>query len=168
MNRTTRTVVEVFGIIVAFVVLGVIAYYIGSSLAKSFLTANGMRLTEWENKYADLDETLIFCSCVITLLWYASARFWMKITGPYSVGARAVWVFFWIINILASLLLPFIYTLLDSRFKLGMSIYFLSLLFFGVAGYYGCSLLATPACYKYTPLGAQAVRAVKYKRRSAK
>lgn len=168
MDRKKKTILEIAGIAAGFLLLSVLAYFAGSGIAKTFLKAGELSHTAWDKHYMGLVRMMGILSCLLTFGWYLSARFFMKISGPYLVGKRTIWCIIGIVNLLACIAVPLVYTHTDSSLKLGTLIYVLFVLLFGVIGYYVSSLLATPACYKYTPLGARNFRARKAGKRGTK
>ncbi|MCH3960121.1 MAG: hypothetical protein LKE51_12490 [Selenomonas sp.] len=155
MDRTKKTVVEILGIILAFCLLVIIVYYAGSGISKTFLKAGEVTHAVWTKHYMGLVRVLGIVTCILTLAWYFFARFFFKITNPFGVGKRTIWVIIGVVNLLACIVVPMLYVHNDTVVKLGAPLYVLFLLLFGVIGYYSCSLLATPASYKYTPIGAE-------------
>lgn len=162
MSRNTKTIISVFGTIVIFFVISLIVYFIGSPIAKSvILKAGGINYSEWVKHYGGLVRIMGILSCLLTLLWYVLARFVMKIIYPKPVGRRGLWSVIGIVNILLCIIVPFIYSVIDSKSPMSFAICLLFIVFFGIIGYYVCSVLFTPANYKYTPIGAMKVRKMK-------
>ena len=152
MSRKQKTALQIAGILMCYLILGVISYFIGSGLAKTFLGAGGTSHAAWVKGYADLVTAMAVFSGVSTLGWYFLARFGLTITGPFGVGRRTIWAVLGAINLLGCLAVP---ALFFGRLEKNFTIYLLFLVLFGLVGYYGCSLLAAPANYKYTPPGAK-------------
>ncbi len=168
MDRNKRTILEIIVILAMFLILSMIAYFAGTGLAKTFLKAGGVTLGQWKDHYIALVRTMGLVSCCITFVWYFSARFFLKITYPVFVGKRTIWVVIGLLNLVSCMVVPFFYVRSDSILKIDVTIYILFLVLFGILGYYASSIIATPACYKYTPIGAKSIRAAKYKKRSLK
>ena len=160
MDRKQKTALQIAGIVLCYLILGIISYFIGSSLAKTFLGAGGVSHTAWVKRYANLVITMASFSGAVSLIWYLSARFGMPVSSHFGVGIRTIWAILGVLNLLFCIGVPnLLYAKLDKNF----TIYLLFLVLFGVVGYYGCSLLAAPANYKYTPLGARQLLAPKTK-----
>jgi len=162
MDRRTRTVAQIFGIIFLTVLLSILAYFIGSMLAKSFVAAGtGIPLAQWQTHYKKLIYTLGFTAGALSLGWYLLARFGMKVSDPYGVGKRGIWAIFGILTLLACIALPYIYSSMDATLKIGVSIPMVFVVLYAIIGYWGGSIATAPAAYKYTPLGADKIRAPK-------
>lgn len=162
MSRNTKTIVSIASIIIIFFVISLIVYFIGSPIAKSvILKAGGINYSEWVKHYSGLVRVMGILSCLLTLLWYILTRFVIKIVYPTIVGRRSLWCLIGIINILLCIIVPFIYSIIDSKSPMSFAICLLFIVFFGVIGYYVCSVLFTPANYKYTPIGAIKIRKMK-------
>ena len=168
MDRTKKTLLESLGILLLFFILGLVVYFAGSGIAKTFLKAGGASHAAWSKKYFNLAMYMTVIACVFTYVWYLMARFLLKIHGPQLVGKRTIWAVIGVVNILACIVFPYFYTRNDGVLKLHVLIYVLFILLLGIVGYYVASLFATPACYKYTPLGARMVRSAQFRKRRAK
>lgn len=162
MNRRTRTAVQILGIILLTALLSVIAYYIGSALAKSFLpVGQGITHTQWQGHYKKLVYTVGITACALSLAWYFLARFGMKVYGALNVGRRGMWALFGSLTLLVCLATPYIYAGMDATLKINASIPAIFVVLYALIGYWGGSIATAPAAYKYTPLGADKIRAPK-------
>lgn len=158
MDRTKKTILEILGIIAVFCLLGVLAYFAGLGISKTFLKAGEVSHIVWAKHYMGLVRVLAIVTCVLMLAWYLLARFIFEVMEPFFVGKRTIWVIIGVVNLLACLAVPLLYVHSDTILKLDMLLYVLFFLLFGIVGYYTCSLFATPASYKYTPIGAERLR----------
>lgn len=162
MSRSAKTIVSIFGTIAVFFVISLIVYFIGSPIAKTLiLSAGGISYNEWVKHYSGLVNIMGIISCIFTLVWYVLARFVMKVVYPKPVGRRAIWAVIGIINLVLCILVPYIYSIVDKKYPMSFAICLLFIMFFGIIGYYLCSILFTPANYKYTPIGAVKIRGTK-------
>lgn len=159
MNRGTSTAIAIVGTIAIFFILGIAVYYLGMPIAKGLiLKANSVSFNEWTKHYFSLVIFMTIISGLLTLLWYIQARFLLKITSPAGVNRRFIWGLIGFINIVMCIVVPFAYSIIDKKYSMSFAICVLFIIFFGIIGYYICSILFTPANYKYTPIGAVSIR----------
>lgn len=161
MNRASRTGLEIFILVVLFVVLGIASYYSGSNLGKSLIAGTAISYSQWQSSFQKLVGTTGAVAGILTLCWYLLARFVLTVRNANDGGKRPIWLFIGLLTAIASFLIPFAYAANDSTLKIGPGIYALFFVLFTLVGYWGGSLLATPAPYKYTPFLAAALRAPK-------
>ena len=162
MNRRGRTVAQIMGIVVLMLVLSVVAYFAGSELAKSFLPVGvGITHAQWQEHYRKLICLVGLTVCTFSLAWYLMARFELKIVGPKSVGKRSLWAILGILAAVTCIATPYIYASVDRALKMDISIPLVFVVLYALIGYWGGSIVTTPATYKYTPLGAGRLRAAR-------
>ena len=161
MSRTAKTLISIIGIIAGTVILSVLAYYIGSVLGQSILTAGGMNHKDWENKYFELVIGMGGFSAIIMLAWYFLARFKLKVQQAHNIGQRTLWGIVGLIHLAVCFVYPYAVAGMDARFNINISIPLLFVLLYGIIGYWGGSIISTPAPFKYTPIGAMRIRAFK-------
>lgn len=162
MNRTTRTLIQLTGLVIVIVILSAIAYYAGSMLGKSFISVqDGITFTEWQAHYQKLIFAMGIAAGVLLLAWYLLARFVLTVSDAYGGGKRMVWIVLWFVTAIACFAVPYAYAAIDHKLKLGSSIPLMFLVLYGILGYWGGSIALTPAPYKYTPFLADKLRAPK-------
>lgn len=162
MNRSGRTGVEILGIVAVTAVLCLISYYAGGALGKSFVSVqDGITFTVWQAHYQKLVMAMGVVAGFLLLAWYLLARFVLTVNDAFDGGKRMIWLIFGFLTLVACFVVPYAYAAIDHRLKIGMSIPVLFLALFGLLGYWGGSILTTPAPYKYTPLLAEKIRAPK-------
>lgn len=159
VTRSTRTIAQIFGLIILTVVLSIIAYYVGSSLGKSLIVGTQITHSEWQAYYMKLVAIVGATGGVLSLVWYMLARFGMKIDSPFGVGKRGLWVILGLLTLVECVAIPYVYSTMNSTLKMGISIPAVFVILYVVIGYWGGSVFATPDVYKYTPLGAEMIRA---------
>ncbi len=159
MNRSTRTIAQILGILLLTAVLSLFAYYIGSSLGKSIIIGTPIAHNDWQAHYKKLVYATGATGGIISLLWYSLARFGMKIHTSYGVGKRTLWGALGGLMLIACVALPYAFANADATLKMSASIPLLFVALYAVIGYWIGSLFMTPAAYKYTPLGAEKIRA---------
>jgi hypothetical protein len=153
MNRMSKTALQIGGIIAVIAICSLVMYFIGSSMAQSLgteLSRAGRNASNWKNDYSTLILALGAVSLLVTLGWYILARFIFKVTSPQDTGKRTIWAALW----LGGIALTIAITALNSLPK-NFIIHIMHVLFFNIIGYYLCTLLWSPAPFKYTPLGAK-------------
>lgn len=159
MTRTGLTAVQIAGTIVFMLVLSLIAYEVGAMLGKSFLSADsGITHAQWKAHFLKLVCTTGGLTTFFSLLWYFMARFGLKIAYAFDAGKRTVWAVLGALSLVSSFALPYVYSSTDHVLKMGMSVPLLFVVLFSVIGYWGGSIVSTPAAYKYTPIGAYFLR----------
>ena len=159
MSRNALTAVQILGIIILTVALSLAAYFLGSVLAKSFLSiGSGVTHGQWLEHYRKLVMTVGGLCGALSLAWFVAARFFLKIDSPLGVGKRTVWAIVGGVTAAVCIILPYVYAGVDHVLKMSPGIPVVFLLLYGIIGYWGGSIFATPAAYKYTPLGASLVR----------
>ncbi len=158
MSRTVKTVIGIIGIIVGTLILSVLAYYIGSFLGKSLLTAGGTSYTVWQDHFFKLVRNIGIISGIISLVWYLLARFVLKVEYAYNVGKRVIWCIIGFIELFICFVVPYVTAFFDNQLKINIAIPLLFVFLYTILGYWLGSILSTPAPFKYTPLGAVVIR----------
>ena len=162
MNRMSRTGVEIFGMVVLIAVLGVIAYYAGSALGKSFISVqDGITFVAWQACYRKLVIAMCVTAGFLLFAWYLLARFVLAVQDAWDGGKRPIWLILAFLSVVACFVVPYGYAAIEHKLKLGISIPALFVVLFGLFGYWGGSIFATPAPYKYTPIFSEKIRAPK-------
>ena len=181
MNRNSRTAIDILIIFVITAVLSLIAYYGGSAIVRSSRDVSfDMSFTKWEAYYLGIVYIMGIAAGLLLLAWYLAARFFLKVNMPGDGDKRVVWMVVGALTAATSILFPFIFgkvTLISwitkaaggdawgtptghvSMFSIWIPVLFFVL--YTLVGYWGGSLLVTPAPYKYVPFGAKMVRAPK-------
>lgn len=159
MNRNTKTIMAVLAIIVAMLVLSVIAYYVGTVLAHSFISTGGTKLHEWQHKYYfTVVRNMGIASGLFSLAWLLFSRFLLKVNDAVGAGKRTVWMIFLLLDAVACFIVPYVYHSMYSAFTMSISISILFLFLYPCVGYWFVSIFTTPDAFKYTPIGASVFR----------
>lgn len=181
MNRNSRTAIDILIIFVITAVLSLIAYKGGSEIVKATRDIPfEVEFSKWEAYYLSIVYIMGIVAGLLLLAWYLAARFFLKVNAPGDGNRRVVWMVVGTLTAAVSILLPFIFgkvilitwitkaaggdawgapTVHVSMFSIWIPIIFFVL--YTLVGYWGGSLLVTPAPYKYVPFGAKMVRAPK-------
>lgn len=155
MNRSMKTAVQVFGIIVIILLCTAIMNFgLAKVLGQGYIVGKNISIKQWLDGYHSILYAVTGAALLLPLLWYIMTRFIFKITGSKDVGKRTIWSVLWIIDIVAIILL----TWGIGHIEKGISLYIVHVVLFSFIGYYLTTLLFTPAPYKYTPLGADKLR----------
>lgn len=113
-------------------------------------------LEEWKASF-QYWARIVVAACLMSIIWYILARWCFKVNKIKDAGKRLWWGLFALIPIIAAILGGVI-GIAEAKASLGL---YLSYLFFGlnvVVCYYLSTLLFSPSSFKYTPLGASAIR----------
>lgn len=162
MTRKTKTILQIFFVLVLMFLLSVIAYYVGSNLARSFLQAGiGITLVQWQQHFLRLVAATGFLSSATLLTWYALARFFLRLDNATSVDKRSIWLTIFAVEIVFCLALPYIFANSDQVLKMAVTIPILFVGLYSILGFWFGSILVTPAPYKYTPIGSSLIRRVR-------
>ena len=156
-----KTVISLAGIIVGALLLSILAYYIGSAIAKSFLSAGGVKYSTWQHHYFSLVVYMGSISGIMALVWYLMARFVIKIEGAFNIGRRTLWSLIGVAEVVLCFAVPYIVAVTDTILKMSISIPVLFILLYALLGYWVGSIFFTPEPFKYTPVGAMMIRAPK-------
>lgn len=156
MNRNTRTIAKIGGIIVCTVILSALAYYISSVVSGHQLAtlSNNMTYSRWQDKFFSLTILTGGLTGICSLIWFILARFVFKINSAFNTGRRTVWALLAAVSLSGNILIPRFYAA-SQGIQINIVIIVLFVLFFTVAGYWLVSIFVTPKPFKYTPLGAQ-------------
>lgn len=156
MNRNTRTIAKVAGIIVATLICSLLAYYISSTVAGHQLAtlSNKMSYNNWQDKFFKLTVVAGGLTGICSLIWFSLTRFVFKINSAFGTGRRTIWAVLAAASLLSSILVPRFYSV-SLGITINITVIALFVLFFTVAGYWLVSIFVTPKPFKYTPPGAQ-------------
>lgn len=162
MNRNVRTIVKIGIIVAGTVICGALAYFISSAaFGHSLATASqNMAYTKWQEKFSTL---VIFTGAVTglcSLAWFILSRWFFKITSSTGGGQRIIWAILAVISLAGSIAVPQIYAA-SAGIKVNALVLAVFVIFFTGIGYWLLSIFTTPAAFKYTPVGARAIRARK-------
>lgn len=156
MNRNTRTISKLAGIIAATVICGLLAYYVSSLTVGHQLAtlSNNMNFSRWQSKFLSLTLAAGGLTGACSLIWFVLTRKIFKITSPFDAGRRTIWAALAAVSLVGSILILRFYSV-SLGIQINIVIYALFIIFFTVLGYWVVSIFTTPKSFKYTPLGAQ-------------
>ena len=156
VNRNTRTIVKVAGIILVTVICSVAAYYVSSmAVGHQLATAsNNMNYSRWQSKFFNLTAAVGGLTGFCSLLWFIMSRFVFKIDSAFSAGRRTFWAILAALSLVGSILIPRFYSV-SLGIRVDGVVMALFVFFFTVLGYWLLSIFTTPKSFKYTPVGAQ-------------
>ena len=156
MNRNTRTISKLAGIIFATAICSLLAYYLSSIIAGHSLAtlSNNMSYTRWQEKFFSLTIAAGGLTGVCSLLWFILARWLFKINNPLGVGRRTIWALLAAVSLAGSIAIPKFYSAMLG-IQINIVIIVLFVIFFTVISYWLMSIFITPKPFKYTPVGAQ-------------
>jgi hypothetical protein len=160
MSRTAKTMLSIIGIIVAAAVVSVIVYYIGTVLGKSIVAGAGAKdFSVWKKEYLSLVKIMGGVAGIALFFWYLCSRFFFRITMAFGEGKRGVWGIIMFILIALCFVIPYAFASAShGKFIMHISISLLFAVFYGVIYYWLVSILVTADAFKYTPIGAMAIR----------
>ena len=159
MNRTTKTIMQIAVAIVLMAVLSVIAYYGGSSMAKSFLSRYpDTKFPAWQALYFYLVVIVGVVSTVLLVAWHIMAHFVFSVSSPLGVSKRPTWIVLLVLTIIIALASPYAFAVFKTGLKLSIVIPLMFVALYGLVGFWGGSIFVTPDNYKYTPIGAIKIR----------
>lgn len=93
-------------------------------------------------------------SFLSAVAWYGLAEWNFRISTPVTPSRRLIWALWLAVTILAAFAAEFLGPQASSNSYIPTLFYFLG----GAGFYYLATMLFSPVSYKYTPLGASAVR----------
>lgn len=156
MNRNTRTIAKIAGIVIATLICSLLAYYISSAVTGPQLAtlSNKMSYNSWQDKFFKVTIVTGGLTGICSLIWFILARFAFKINSAFSTGRRTIWALLAAVSFFGSILIPRFYSA-SQGIQINIVIIALFVLFFTVVGYWLVGIFVTPKPFKYTPLGAQ-------------
>lgn len=156
MNRNTRTIAKLAGIIFATLICSLLAYYVSSfAVGHNLATlSNNMSYSRWQEKFFTLTVAAGGLTGLCSLTWFILTRFVFKINSALGTGRRAIWSLLAAVSLLGNIVIPRFYSV-SLGIMINSAVIALFVLFFTVAGYWILSIFTTPKPFKYTPLGAQ-------------
>ena len=161
MNRTTRTVIKIF--LIAAITVGCIAaaYYLGSFVAGHRLAtaSDNMTYSRWLEKYFLLTRTTGLLNGLCALGWFIAARFIFTVDDVSGAGKRIFWAGLLAASVTITLGVAHFYAPMLG-IKIDGIIFALFAAIFTGLGYWLLTIFATPLAFKYTPLGAYALRKI--------
>lgn len=156
MNRNTRTIAKLAGIVFVTGICMLLAYYISSFAVghKLATLSNNMNYSRWQEKFLSLTLAAGGLTGVCSLIWFILTRFVFKITTAFGTGRRTIWALLAAVSLFGSILIPRFYSTVLG-IKISIVIIALFVVFFTLAGYWLLSIFVTPKPFKYTPVGAR-------------
>lgn len=156
MNRNTRTIAKLAGIIFATLICSLLAYYVSSfAVGHNLATlSNNMSYSRWQEKFLSITIAVGGLTGVCSLIWFILTRFVFKISSAFGTGRRTIWALLASVSLLGSIVIPRFYAV-SLGITINAVIIALFVFFFTVTGYWLVSIFVTPKPFKYTPLGAQ-------------
>ena len=156
MNRSTRTIAKLAGIIFATLICSLLVYYASSfAVGHSLATlSNNMPYNRWQEKFLSLTIAAGGLTGVCSLIWFLLTRFVFKINFAFGTGRRTIWALLAAVSLIGNILIPRFYSV-SLGITINVVVIVLFVLFFTVAGYWLLSIFVTPKPFKYTPVGAQ-------------
>lgn len=161
MSRSARFGISIVGIILGYAVLYFIADNAGGALAKNFIGGHDVKLSEWKALYTPVVMAVAALTALVHIGWCVAAEFLLKVSSPFGTGKRAVWVGALIASGVFCVAYPLIRSLGSAKLVMSPIIYLLFIALFTLFGFWFGSIFSTPNAYKYTPLGAKAIRTTK-------
>lgn len=156
MNRNTRTISKLAGIIFATLICSLLAYYVSSfAVGHNLATlSNNMSYSRWQEKFFTLTVAAGSLTGVCSLFWFILARFVFKISSALGTGRRTIWAVLAAVSLIGNIIIPRFYSV-SLGIMINAVVIALFVLFLTVLGYWIVSIFTTPKPFKYTPLGAQ-------------
>ena len=162
MSSRTKKLINHMGILLLFsIVAGFLAYFAGGFFGRSAIAGQDITLNAWKESYRTLTIIVAVLTWGIANAWYWLAYSVFSIQKPLGVGKR----FFWMAcgGAVAGIcvLIPIVYAFISRIFVLHVIIPVIYLLLFAGVVFWLGTILATPDNYKYTPIGALALKGSK-------
>ena len=156
MNRNTRTIAKLAGIIFAAFICALAAYYVSSLTVGHQLAtlSNNMTYSRWQGKFFSLVAAAGGLTVACSLLWFILSRWAFTVTAASGVGRRTIWALLAAVSFAGNILIPRYYSVFLG-IRINAVVIALFVVLFTVVGYWLVSIFTTPKPYKYTPLGAQ-------------
>lgn len=160
MTRSTKTIVSVAGIVLGAMIASLVTYYIGESFGQSIVAGatEKLKLNVWTDAYKGLVNVMTVLMMLIAFIYYVMLRFVSKVSSPNDGGKRGFWGIFLCLTIVVSLVFPFIFAAINDDFVNSIKISVLFTFVYGIVYFWLGSIFVTPDAYKYSPIGATAVR----------
>lgn len=183
MSQTKKAVVRICLAALIMLIFSTVAYFIGNMIVERFISADvskndpigvsfmstllGMNAPSgivgtldtkiWKELYLYVVLNMGLIAGAILILWTALTHWGLPISGSVGAGKRWLWALFGIVVVAACVLYPVSFSL---RYSLLMdkSIQLLFIVCYGLAGYWGGSIVATSDRYQHTPLFARFFR----------
>lgn len=162
MNRTTRTVVKIFLIAAVTIICVALNYYLGSLITGHALAteSGNMIYSRWQEKFFVLTRATGLINGLCALSWFLAARFFLEVDEVPGAGKRIFWAALLMLSFAISLGIPHFYAPLLG-IKINGIIFGLFAVIFGGVGYWLLTIFTTPLAFKYTPIGAEFLRAIR-------
>lgn len=157
MSRSSNTGKQILIVAGILLLASILTYFLGELAAKGFLGGK-VTLSKWAEQYQKLVMILFVLQAIVYFGWYICAKFIWKVRECDDGNKRGRWYLFWGISGVISLIIPYAVSLTNNVLKMSIIIPIICLIFYTVIGYWVASIFATPAAYKYEPLGAQKFR----------
>lgn len=156
MNRNTRTIAKIAGIVVATCICALLAYYVSSLTVGHQLAtlSNNMTYSRWQGRFFSLTVAAGGLTGLCSLIWFILSRWAFKINVAFGVGRRTIWSLLGAVSLIGSILIPRFYSVVLG-IRVNAIVILLFVIFFTVCGYWLVSIFSTPKPFKYTPLGSQ-------------
>ena len=160
MNGTTRTLLELFGIVVGVLIFTALAYFLSTNFeGHALANASKMPYSQWEEKFISILKASLFLTFGCSLLWYILAKVIFSVQNAAGSGRRTFWVILLLIVAAGNFAITNYYAASESiRIQLNSAVTAIFILCFAVGGYWLTSIFTTPSKFKYTPIAAQLFR----------
>lgn len=153
-SRNKKLLRHMVTILLVACLAGVIAYFGGAALGRSAIAGHDVTLNAWKAAYRNLTIIVAVLTWMIASCWYICAYSVFSVTGPFGVGKRMTWGLFGLAVLGVSIAVPILYSIVVKAFVLPVIILVIFPLLFVGGAYWGVTIWATPANYKYTPIGS--------------
>lgn len=160
MNSTTRTLLELFGIVVGVLIFTGLAYYLSTNFeGHALANVSKMPYSQWEDKFISVLKAAVGLTFACSLLWYILAKVVFSVQSAAGSGRRTIWFILFLIVAAGSFAITNYYAASDNiRIQLNFAVTAIFILCFAVGGYWLTSIFTTPSKFKYTPIAAQLFR----------
>ena len=185
MSQTKKAVVRICLAVLIMLIISTIAYFLGNLIAERFIFADAskndpigvslmsmilgmdapteivgpLKKKEWRELYLYYEvPTMGLITGAILILWTALTHWGLPMSGSVGAGKRWLWALFGIIVVAACVLHPVYFSLRHPLLLMDKSIQLLFIVCYGIAGYWGGSIVVTSDRYQHTPLFARFFR----------
>ena len=160
MNSTTRTLLELLGILIGALIFTGLAYFICTNVeGHALANASKMPYSQWEEKFISVLKVAFGLTLGCSLVWYLLAKVIFSVQNAAGSGRRTFWVILLLIVAAGNFAITNYYAASESiRIQLNFAVTAIFILCFAVGGYWLTSIFTTPSKFKYTPIAAQLFR----------
>ena len=113
---------------------------------------------KWKELYLYVVLNMGLIAGAILILWTALTHWGLSMSGSVGTGKRWLWALFGIVVVASCVLFPVYFSLRHPLLILDKGIQLLFIVCYGLAGYWGGSIVATSDRYQHTPLFARFFR----------